>query len=406
MSPLEQIFTWNLFNIMRTDNFSAAHQVLRQAVDRQFLAGASAVVSVQGQVVDSFCTGHADIESRRIFSASTICRAFSNTKLAATMLVMKLVEGGQITLDTPVKNWIPGFGRVQVLKAGAARAADTEALRCDITVRQLLSHQGGLVHAVFDPNAMLYKAYRAAGIRGTDTNLAELMDLLVNQPLSFQPGHGWEYGMGLDVMARVVEIITGLDWPAALRKHLFDPLGMVDTAHLVRPSERSRLATLYTGPDIFKPFQPGLMVASDIPWPMANLEPVRRCAGGGGLVTTQDDWLRLMHQLLPGTSTYLNASTLAEMFRDQLAPDTHLRFAHMGPLPQFGYGLGGAYTRRASALQPHAPTGELQWGGLGGTHWCIDPARGICIVQMAQRHFGFWNPFWFDYKAAVYQALG
>lgn len=386
-------------------NFSAAHAVLQTAIDQQFLAGASSLVSVQGKLVDSFCAGYADSGTQKPFTPDTICRAFSNTKLATTVLVLKLVDEGHLSLDDPVSRWIPGFAQVRVLRAGATQIADSEPLQSVPTVRQLMSHQGGLVHAVFDPDAVLYKSYRAAGLRGHDTNLAEMVDLLVQQPLAYQPGTSWEYGMGLDVMARVVEITTGLGWPDALQTLLLGPLGMVDTAHVVRRSERDRLATLYMGPDLFKPFQPGLQVATDLPWPLANIEPVRRTAGGGGLVTTQDDWTKLLHQLIPGQSTWLKPATLQEMFRDQLPPHYGIKFAHLGPMPQFGYSLGGAYTRRAATMQPNAPMGEFQWGGLGGTHWCVDPARGICIVQMSQRFFGFWNPFWWDFKTEVYKAL-
>ena len=387
-------------------DFSAARAVLQTAIDRQFLPGASYLISVQGELVDSFSAGYSEVATQKAFAPDTICRAFSNTKLASTVLVMKLVDDGKLSLDDPISQWIPAFANLRVLRTGAKTFAGTEPLQSVPTVRQLLSHQGGLVHSVFDPDTLLYQSYRAAGIRGNDTSLAELVDLLVQQPLAYQPGTSWEYGMGLDVMARVVEIITGLDWPNALQTLLFEPLGMVDTAHVVRRTERGRLATLYRGPDLFNPFQPGLQVATDVPWPHANIEPVRRTAGGGGLVTTQADWMKLLHQLIPGHPSLLQPATLQEMLRDQLPASYGLQFAHLGPMPQFGYGLGGAYTRRATAMQPNSPIGEFQWGGLGGTHWCVDPARGICIVQMTQRFFGFWNPFWFEFKTRVYEALG
>ncbi|MEN9539286.1 MAG: hypothetical protein RLZZ126_1521 [Pseudomonadota bacterium] len=385
--------------------FSAAHAVLQSAIDQRMVAGASSLIAVHGQVVDQFSAGVADPVTRQPFTADTICRAFSNTKLAATAVVLKLVDEGRFGLDEPVKTWIPAFAQVRVLRRGAIRLDDTEPLQSDITVRQLLSHQGGLVHAVFDPGALLYDSYRATGIRGNDTTLAEMIELLVQQPLAYQPGTSWQYGLGLEVLARVVEIVTGLDWPAALQQHLFDPLGMVDTGHLVRPGQAHRLATLTMAADLFKPLLPADQIAVDLPWPQANLKPVRRTAGGGGLVTTQADWMRLLQALQPGSGCYLKPATQLEMFRDQLAPTNHLRFAHLGELHALGFGLGGCITRRATAMQPNSPVGEMQWGGLGCTHWAMDPTRGISIVHMSQRHFGFWHPFWFEFKARVYEAL-
>jgi CubicO group peptidase (beta-lactamase class C family) len=262
------------------------------------------------------------------------------------------------------------------------------------------------VHAVFDPDAVLYTSYRAAGIRGNGTNLAEMVDLITQQPLAYQPGTSWEYGMGLDVMARVVEIVTGLSWATAMQQTLFDPLGMADTAYVVRAGQEQRLATLVMASDLFKPQLPADRVATDIPWPQANLTPVRRTAGGGGTVTTMGDWMKLLQALQPGSGNYLKPATQAEMFRDQVPAHNHLRFAHLGELHALGFGLGGCITRRATAMQANSPVGEMQWGGLGCTHWAMDPARGISIVHMSQRYFGFWHPFWFDFKSRVYEALG
>jgi CubicO group peptidase (beta-lactamase class C family) len=124
------------------------------------------------------------------------------------------------------------------------------------------------------------------------------------------------------------------------------------------------------------------------------------------MVSTQADYLRFLMQLQPGRPGLLKPATLSEMLRDQLASDVCVQFQNMGRLPTLGFGLGGAVTRRPSGLQPNSMPGEFQWGGLAGTHWCISPANGITIVQMAQRHFGFWNPFWFEYKQSIYAALG
>jgi CubicO group peptidase (beta-lactamase class C family) len=117
--------------------------------------------------------------------------------------------------------------------------------------------------------------------------------------------------------------------------------------------------------------------------------------------------LKLLRQLMPGQpSLLLQPAMLAELFTDQLSADQHVQFAHLGRFPSLGFGLAGALTREASALASAAAVGELQWGGLAGTHWFISPATGLAGVVMAQRHWGFWNKFWFRYKARVYEAAG
>lgn len=387
-----------------TARFAAAHAVLQAEVDADRLVGVSCATLRHGELIDSFCTGLADREAGVALRPDTIHRAFSNTKLFTTVLVLKLAELGHWQLDDPLKRWIPGFGTVRVLRPGATTLDDTEPLQRDITIRQLITHTAGLAHGVFDPEGLLYKAYFATGVRGYTTTLAEQMDRLVQLPLSSQPGTQWEYALGIDVLARLCEIATGLRFSAALQQHIFGPLGPADTGFVLRPDQVPRLAALYKG-DLLDPMKPGLERLADTPWPNAYLQPVARESGAGGLFSTQADMLALLRALTPGQpSALLQPATLAAMFVDQLPAALCVNFPVAGPMPGVGFGLGGAVVRRSSNLEPAAAVGELQWGGLAGTHWFIHPASGLAGVVMCQRHFGFWHPFWFAYKRALYAA--
>lgn len=386
-------------------DFSAAHAVLQAEVDVQRLAGVSAATMRHGELIDSLCTGFADIERGEALRPDHIHRAFSNTKLFTTVLVLLLAEQGHFGLDDPIKAWIPAFGKLRVLRPDARALDDTEPLRPDISIRHLITHQSGLSHGVFDPGSLIYDAYHARGVRGTDTTLAQQMELLADLPLCYQPGEGWEYALGIDVLARLAEIVTGQRFGDALQSHLFQPLDLRDTGFVLRPDQVPRLAALYRG-DLADPMKPGLLRLHDTPWPDAYLRPVARQSGAGGLFTTQADMLALLRQLMPGRPSILKPATLEAMFVDQVPAAHCVQFRFTGAIPSLGYGLGGAFTRRASRLQPAAAVGELQWGGLAGTHWWVSPATGLAGVVMAQRHFGFWHPFWFDYKRKVYEAAG
>ena len=173
---------------------------------------------------------------------------------------------------------------------------------------------------------------------------------------------------------------------------------------MLRPDQVPRLAALYRG-DLVDVMKPGLQRLNDTPWPGAYLQPVPRQSGAGGLVTTQADMLGLLRQLMPGRPSLLKPATLAAMFADQLPAERCVKFFASGAVPSLGYGLGGAYTRRASLISPAAAVGELQWGGLAGTHWFVSPATGLAGVVMTQRFMGFWHPFWFEYRRALYAAL-
>ena len=390
--------------LRQSPNFSAAHAVLQRQVDTHLLAGVSVAVLRDGALIDSFCIGKADLQSGEALRADHIHRAFSNTKLMTSVLVLRLVDQGHFALDDLIKTWIPALGHLKVLRADATSITDTEPMAHDITIRQLLSHQAGFSHGVFDPGTLIYNAYHAAGVRKPDTTLEQLMNQLAALPLIYQPGQGWAYSMATDVLARLVEIVTKLSFSVALQRLLFDPLGMVDTGHVLRPDQVARLCPLYVG-DLADPLKPGLERLDNVPWPQAFLKPMPRQAGTSGLVTTQADMTLMLQQLQPGTSTLLKPATLTEMMRDQLPAERCVQVYPGQPLPSLGFGLGGAVTRRTSRIQPNSPAGEFQWGGLAGTHWSISPATGISIVLMTQRYMGFWNPFWFEYKRHVYEAL-
>jgi CubicO group peptidase (beta-lactamase class C family) len=383
-------------------DFSAAHAALRRHHEEHRLAGVSALIFQGGDVVDEFRIGEADIEQGQSIRPDHIYRARSNAKLITSVITLMLVDEGRIALDDPIKQWIPGFGATRVLRPGATSMDDAEALARDITVRHLLTHTAGLSHGLLDPGTMIFEAYGASGVCRPDCSTAMIAERLPALPLLFQPGEGWEYSIAPDVLARLVEIITGQRYIEALRQRLFGPLGMVDTGYVLQPEQVPRLAALYVG-NLADPNEPGLRRLDEQPAPF--LTPVPRQGGAGGMFTTQADMLLLLSNLFPGRDGPLADATLAEMFRDQLSPQLCVQFPWSGPIPAFGFGLAGAVTRRTSELQANTPVGELQWGGSAGTHWAISASTGEALLLMTQRQMGFWNPFWFEWKAAAYAAL-
>lgn len=392
-------------------NFSAAHDVLQHHVDSPLLAGVSTAIIKNGQLIDNFCIGFANIENGEALRPDHIHRAYSCTKLMTSVLVMLLVDQGHFQLDDAVKKWIPAFGQLRVLRAGATSLDDTVPLERDITIRHLLSHQAGFSHGVFDPDTLIYSAYAAAGVRKPDSTLEQLMDQMAVLPLIYQPGTSWQYSMATDVVGRLIEIATGQTLAEAFKTKLFEPVGMVDTGYVLRADQIPRLATLYAGHPMTAT-KPGLQRLDNIPWADAFIKPVPRQAASSGLVTTQTDMLALLFQLLPSHGKLLKPETLAELLRDQLPANRSLQFAQSGqmhipdgPVPSLGFSLCGAVTRTSSDFQPNTPVGEVQWGGLAGPHWWISPSTGVVGVLMTQRFMGFWNPFWFEYKQNMYAAL-
>jgi CubicO group peptidase (beta-lactamase class C family) len=391
---------------MANGDFSALHAAMRAQVDQQFLPGVSTVLMRGREVVDRFCYGSADKEAGIPLREDHIFRVFSNTKLVTSCAVMLLVEEGRIKLDDPIETYIPELGKRQVLRAGATRIDDTEPARTSITVRHLMTHTSGLSYGVFDPGSVQFDAYNKAGVLNPTTDLAHMVQTLSSLPLSFHPGTQWEYSVATDVLGRLVEVVSGETFGAFLSRRIFDPLGMVDTDFRVPESKRNRFTALYVGVDLMDPTLPGLVRLEDKPFPQAYLRKFPRESGGGGLVSTLDDTVRMAQSLVPGGPTLLKPETLALMWQNQLPPGLCVQFPNMPRTPGRCFALGSSVAVAVGSGEPAQVVDEVSWGGLAGTIWWMNPRLGIAGVLMTQRYFGFGNPYSFEFKSKAYEALG
>lgn len=386
-------------------DFSAVRSAMQRYVDAEVLPGVSYAVLEGRTLVDLQCLGWADREQKTPLRVDHLFRAFSNSKLVTAYAVLLLIEDGRLGLDEPIGKAIPQLAQPRVLKPGAASLGDTEPAHGPITVRHLLTHSAGLSYGLLDPGSMMYQAYVERRVLNPATPLSAMMDVLAELPLLFHPGTSWEYSVASDVLARLVEVVSGQRFDAFLSERIFEPLGMADTGFVVPEGERGRLTAYYKGADAVNPMKPGLTRIDHSPYPGAYLGEVPRLSGGGGLVTTLPDMVALLRGLLPGGPSLLKPDTVALAMRNHLAEDVTLRFAG-GSLAGKVHGLLGAITTAPSALEPAASAGEVQWGGIAGTHWWIAPQAGLAAVLMTQRQMAFWHPYAFDFKREVYRAAG
>ncbi len=385
-------------------DFSAVHAALRKYVQAQLLPGVSVAVLVGGELVDVHTVGFADIEAQVPLRTDHLFRMFSNTKLVTSMAVLMLFEAGQLDLDEPIDRHLPQLARRQVLRPGATRLDDTEPARRAITARHLLSHSAGLSYGLFDPGTTLYKAYNDSKLLNPARTLAQMLDGLAALPLLFHPGESWEYSVATDVLARLVEVISGQRFDAFIQARILGPLGMHDTGFTLPAAQAHRLAAYYAGADWFDQMKPGLTRTDQAPYPGAYLTPVPRLSGGGGLVSSLADTLALVRSLLPGGAGLLQPATLAQMMTNQLPAGVWQRFAALGELPGRGHGLAGGLVVEPTPLDDPDAAGEFYWGGVAGTLWWLSPRANLAAVLMTQRQMAFAHPFVPEVKRLIYEA--
>jgi len=387
-------------------DFTAVRAAMQRYVDQDLLTGVSWAVLRGRELVEVDCVGQADREAGTPLGTDHIFRIFSNTKLLTSCAVLQLMEAGQIALDDPIETYLPQLGDRQVLCPGATDAGDSEPAAGSITIRHLLSHSSGLSYGLLDPGSLLFGLYTEHKVNHPGRTLADMIDALAGLPLAYHPGTSWEYSVATDVLARLVEVVTGDSFGDVLQSRILDPLGMTDTGFVVPADQRRRLVAYYAGSSLTNPLQPGLHRTDEAPYPGAYLQSFPRQSGGGGLASTLPDMVAMIRALLPGDDTLLTSETLAMLGDNQLADGVSIRFPRVGEVPGKGYGLAGAVTMTPADTDPAGSTGEIQWGGIAGTHWWITADRQYAGLLMAQRQMAFWHPFSFEFKKLVYDALG
>jgi CubicO group peptidase (beta-lactamase class C family) len=386
-------------------DFKPAHAAMQRYVDGDLLAGISSAVLVGRDLVDVNCVGWVDKEAQTPLRADHIFRIFSNTKLITSCAALLLFEEGKFQLDDPIETFIPQLGNRKVLRPGASTLDDTEPARHSITIRHLLSHSAGLSYGLFDPGSVIFTAYNERKVLNPATPLSGMIDALADLPLTYQPGTSFEYSVAIDVIARLVEVISSQPFDKFIQSRILGPLGMVDTGFVVPEKDRGRFVAYYAGADLMDPMKPGLTRTDNSPYPGAYLKPVPRFNGGGGLVSTLPDMVALIRSLLPGGPTLLKPETLALLTDNQLTDGVWLRFAMMGELKGKAYGLGGGLILQPSPIDHPDSQGEIYWGGMAGTQWWISPKRNMAGVMMAQRQMAFVHPFSFEFKRLAYEAV-
>src|SRR5258708_792216 len=235
------------FDSARLERIKSAMQ---SYVDRNAIAGITTVLARHNHVIHFEQVGWHDRESRTPLSPDTIFRIYSMTKPIICTAFMTLFEQGRFLLTDPVAKYIPGFAKVKVLERVTATETREVDLKRPMLIRDLMTHTSGLTYGFLEdsPAGELYRQARVMSDPGI--TLEAMIGEITRLPLAYQPGSKWHYSVGIDVIAHLIERISGQPVQQFLSERLLVPLGMSDTAFQVPPEKKHRLATMYGSPDI------------------------------------------------------------------------------------------------------------------------------------------------------------
>jgi CubicO group peptidase (beta-lactamase class C family) len=356
---------------------------LKNEIAENKIPGAIMMIQRNGETAYFSSFGVRDPGTKEPMSPNTIFRIYSMSKPITTVAAMMLVEEGKLQLDDPLSKYIPAFAKVRVgvenKGEGATATLDTVPARRPITIQDLMRHTSGITYGFFG-EGMVKKAYVDAHIFAGDIDNTEFAERIAKLPLAYQPGTTWDYSHSVDILGRVIEVISGKSLYQFEKERLLDPLGMRDTGFYVTdPAKKSLVA---------EPFPNDRIIGNDLqmndPRVAQKWEP-----GGQGMVSTIGDYARFAQMLLIGGTLdgrrYLSPKTVAYMGSNHIGPGSGVvNGPYYLPGPGFGFGLGFAVRTEAGVSPAEGSVGEMNWSGAGGTTFWVDPKENMFVVFMAQ----------------------
>ena len=373
-------------------------EVFQDYVEEGRIAGAVGMVLRNGKLAYVDAWGMRDLGSGDVMEEDDLFKICSMTKPVASVAVMTLYEEGHFFLSDPIGRYLPALANLRVAnlaEASAGQEIPTERARRQVTIHDLLRHTTGFTYGDLS-NTVVDAAYREREILYQPT-LEDQVAALGEIPLLYQPGTQWNYSVSVDVLGRLVEVVSGQPFDVFLRERIFDPLGMADTGFRVPDSKSDRVAPTYghSGPD--RALGPGDTSICDLPPTLFS--------GGAGLRSTAQDYARFAQMLLNGGeldgARILGRKTVELMTVDHLEEGMPTGFLS----PGWSFGLGFTVKTEAGLDGLPSSVGEYNWIGIQGTSFWVDPEEDLVGVFMVQIRPNRDITFRDQFKRLVYQAL-
>jgi CubicO group peptidase (beta-lactamase class C family) len=363
---------------------ATAPGVLAGVIDAGDLSGAVTLVWRKGEIVQLSCQGKRNLETGAPMERDTLFRIASMTKPVTTVAAMMLVEEGKLRLDDPITRWAPEFKDMKVLKSATGPLDETYPAPRDITVDDLMTHRAGLAYGFSSVGPIAHAHQRALGdVLNIPTEPDAWMAALASLPLSYPPGQQFHYSHATDVLGFLVGRVAGMDFRQFLIERIFQPLGMVDTDFYVPPEKQDRASVVYRQDQETGALSPVAFRRHDTP-------PVY-CGGGGGLISTADDYLKFARMLLGRGEVdgvrLLQADTV-DLMRANRLTDEQRAIPFMG-MPfwmgqGFGLGLSVITDAEKQAWMGAGSNGAFGWPGAFGTWWQADPVEDMVLIYLIQ----------------------
>jgi CubicO group peptidase (beta-lactamase class C family) len=384
---------------MSDSRLARIDKMIQQGIDSGWIAGAVGFIARDGKIVYDKAFGYSDVESKSIMHKDDIFRIASQTKAITSVAVMMLFEEGRFLLDDPISKYIPEFAHPTVLDKFNEKDSSYTTVNAnrEITVRDLLTHTSGIDYAGIGSDnmrAIYAKAGVPTGFESSRIMLGDKMRKLGKLPLVHQPGEKFTYGLNVDVLGYLVEVLSGESLDHYFRTHIFEPLGMTDTYFYLPKSKAGRLVKV-TSVD-----KNNHLINMSTDFPNYPLAQGTYYSGGAGLSSTIKDYAVFLQMML--NKGEYNGKRILARHTVELMTSNQIGDLNLG-YDKFGLGFQVTTAKGQSVMG--ISEGSFAWGGYFATTYWADPREhivGLLFMQASPlTHPELQNKF----KAMVYQAI-
>ena len=340
-------------------------------------------------------SGYLNINNKKPIADNAIYRIWSMTKPIVSIVVLQLVEENKITLNDPITDYLPQFANLKVLENRNSNISNLVDIKKIPTIKDLLSHTAGFSYNFIGD--AIAREYDRVGLFHSDiTTLEEEINLLSTLPLLYQPSTEWVYSVSVDVLARIIEVVANTSLQSVLKKRIFNPLEMSDTAFTVDSKNYDRLMTHYEFDPINKKLHDPLARSQKIAGFGHPCDQLTYARGGHGLFSTLEDYSKFAQMLLDGKSQKGETIISSNMLSQAITNHLDLKFFPLeiktfdvevmedNGLDGYGWGLGFRVLIDLDKTNGVGSIGEFGWAGAAATYFLVDPKNDLTAVIMTQ----------------------
>ena len=389
-------------NLTEIDNF------LSENSEKGVIAGGVFLVAEKGEIKYLKSFGFDDQSMNKPYENDNIFRIASMTKNLTIVSILQLKEKGKLDLDDPVSKYIPSFKKTMVLDDfnSSDSTYTTVKQQKEISLRNLLTHTSGIYYGSFETDSLraiyMKNDLMGLGLSSDKWTTEQMVDKIASAPLAFQPGSQFKYGLNMEVLGRIIEVVSNSSLDVYFQKNILDPLGMSDTYFYIPKEKQGRLVKMHAADTVQHIIENPMY---NYPYMLGN----NHFAGGGGLSSTTTDYATFCMALANNGTFNKNRilkkksiKLLSEIQFSELDKDNK---GYESGEDGIGFGLGYWVVKKENSSLAPLSVGSYGWGGVFNTKYYIDPKKDIVIVGMTQMVPGNQNTFWKDLNQIIYKSI-